>query len=240
MKFVRMFVLSLGCAVFTLHAAETGVTDQEITVGQFAAFSGAAGQLGQRMRAGIEAHFKSVNSSGGINGRRLKLVTRDDGYEPEKAKVAVRALIEEDKVFALIGSVGTPTGLAAVPILTEAKVPIVGMFTGAQALREPFNRNVFHVRARAFHDGDGDVSGFAAHNGHVTPDETVADYRDDERLRPGGNAGDLEAAIGVGEGLLSGGLDFDQHGGQGCAGPRFDDGAGDAADSRLPGSVRWK
>ena len=150
MKFGRMLVLSLGWAVLSLHAAETGVTEQEITVGQFAAFSGAAGQLGQRMRAGIEAHFKSVNSSGGINGRRLKLVARDDGYEPEKAKVAVRALIEEDKVFALIGSVGTPTGLAAVPILTEAKVPIVGMFTGAQALREPFNRNVFHVRASYF------------------------------------------------------------------------------------------
>jgi ABC-type branched-subunit amino acid transport system substrate-binding protein len=77
-------------------------------------------------------------------------VARDDGYEPEKAKVAVRALIEEDKAFALIGSVGTPTGLAAVPILTEAKVPIVGMFTGAQALRDPFNRNVFHVRASYF------------------------------------------------------------------------------------------
>ena len=150
MKFGRMLVLSLGWAVLGLHAAETGVTDQEITVGQFAAYSGAAGQLGQRMRAGIEAHFKAVNSSGGINGRRLKLVARDDGYEPEKAKAAVKALIEEDKVFALIGSVGTPTGLAAVPILTEAKVPIVGMFTGAQALREPFNRNVFHVRASYF------------------------------------------------------------------------------------------
>ena len=66
------------------------------------------------------------------------------------AKGAVKALIEEDKVFALVGSVGTPTGLAAVPILTQAGVPLVGMFTGAQALREPFNRHVFHVRASYF------------------------------------------------------------------------------------------
>ena len=98
----------------------------------------------------MEAHFKAVNAQGGVNGRQLKLVVRDDAYEPEKTKAAVKALIEEDKVFALIGSVGTPTGLAALPILTAASVPIVGMFTGAQALREPFNRNVFHVRASYF------------------------------------------------------------------------------------------
>jgi ABC-type branched-subunit amino acid transport system substrate-binding protein len=91
-----------------------------------------------------------VNGQGGVNGRQLKLVTRDDGYEPDKAKVAVKQLIEEDKVFALIGSVGTPTGIAAVPILTQAKVPIVGMFTGAEALRVPFNREVFHVRGSYF------------------------------------------------------------------------------------------
>jgi branched-chain amino acid transport system substrate-binding protein len=149
MKIGRTFVLLLACAGFSAHA-ETGVTEQEVAVGQFAAFSGAAAQLGQRMRAGIEAHFKAVNAAGGINGRRLKLVARDDGYEPDKAKGAVKALIEEDKVFALIGSVGTPTGIAAVPILTEAKVPLIGMFTGAQALREPHNRNIFHVRASYF------------------------------------------------------------------------------------------
>lgn len=144
----------LAAAMFGLLAcsahAEPGVTDQEVLVGQFAAFSGPAAELGTRMRAGIESHFKMVNAQGGVNGRQLKLVTRDDSYEPEKAKLAVKALIEEDKVFALIGSVGTPTGLAAVPILTQAAVPLVGMFTGAQALREPLNRNVFHVRASYF------------------------------------------------------------------------------------------
>ena len=102
------------------------------------------------MRIGMETYFKHINAQGGVNGRKLKLVVRDDGYEPEKAKDAVKALIEEDKVFALAGSVGTPTGLAAVPLLTDAKVPLVGMFTGAQALRDPFNRYIFHVRASYF------------------------------------------------------------------------------------------
>lgn len=150
MKTRFLMLACLFAALGSAARAETGVTEHEVLVGQFAAFSGAAAQLGRQVRVGIEAYFKAVNAQGGINGRQLKLVTRDDGYEPEKAKAAVKALIEEDKVFALVGSVGTPTGLAAVPILTEAKVPLVGMFTGAQGLREPMNRYVFHVRASYF------------------------------------------------------------------------------------------
>ena len=141
-----LWLLVLFCSV----ASAQGVTDREILVGQFAALTGPAAQLGQRVKAGIEVYFNSINAQGGVNGRTLKLVTRDDGYEPEKAAAAVKALINDDKVFALIGSVGTPTGLAAMPIFTEEKVPMVGMVTGAQALREPFNREVFHVRASYF------------------------------------------------------------------------------------------
>jgi ABC-type branched-subunit amino acid transport system substrate-binding protein len=136
--------------VSTFVIADSGVTDREILIGQFAAISGPAAQLGQRMQVGMQAYFNAVNAQGGVGGRTIKLITRDDGYEPEKAAAAVKALIHEDKVFALAGSVGTPTGLAALPILTAEQVPLVGMFTGAQALREPFNRYVFHVRASYF------------------------------------------------------------------------------------------
>ncbi|HTH79581.1 MAG TPA: ABC transporter substrate-binding protein [Ramlibacter sp.] len=146
----EMFAGVASATVTSSAHAETGITERQVLVGEFAAFSGPAAQLGERLKIGIEACFKTVNGQGGVNGRQLKLVTRDDGYEPDKAKVAVKQLIEEDKVFALIGSVGTPTGLAAVPILTQAKVPIVGMFTGAEALRVPFNREVFHVRGSYF------------------------------------------------------------------------------------------
>ena len=82
-----------------------------------------------------------------MNGRKLELVTEDDGYDPARAPAASRKLIEEKKVFALMGYVGTPTGVAHLPVVTQAKVPLVGMFTGAEALRVPFNRYVFHVRA---------------------------------------------------------------------------------------------
>ena len=149
--------LKLLCLSFLLAAvsasarsAEVGVTDSEIRIGQFAAQTGPAAELGKRMQLGIQAHFVAINADGGINGRKLRLVSRDDGYEPEKAAAAVKTLIEEDKVFALIGSVGTPTTLAAVPAINAAGIPLIGPFTGAQALREPFNRNIFHVRASYF------------------------------------------------------------------------------------------
>ena len=150
---MRLKQVLVGCCFLgSLLAAqaEDGVTEGEVQVGQFAAMSGPAAQLGLRMKAGIQAYFTAVNAAGGVNGRALKLVQRDDGYEPAKAVEAVKALINEDRVFALIGSVGTPTGLAAVPVVSEARVPLVGMFTGAQALREPFRREVFHVRASYF------------------------------------------------------------------------------------------
>ena len=132
------------------HAAEVGVSDREILVGQFAAQTGLAAELGKRMQLGMLAHFNAVNAAGGVHGRSIKLISRDDGYEPEKAAAAVKALIEVDKVFALVGSVGTPTTLAAVPAINAAGIPLIGPFTGAQALREPFNRNLFHVRASYF------------------------------------------------------------------------------------------
>ena len=127
-----------------------GVSVDTILIGQSAALSGPAEQLGKEMKAGAEAYFDVVNKSGGINGRKIKLISVDDGYEPEKAAANTKKLIEEEKVLALFGYVGTPTSNAALPIFTAAKVPFVGAFTGAQSLREPFNRYVFNVRASYF------------------------------------------------------------------------------------------
>jgi len=104
----RGFALALVCLCLGARA-EVGVTDQEVVVGQFAPFSGPAEQLGKRLNVGIQAYLQSVNAQGGIHGRRLRLVTRDDGYEPDRAVAAAKGLIEQDNVFALVGSVGTPT-----------------------------------------------------------------------------------------------------------------------------------
>jgi len=128
-------------------AQQPGVTGDRIVLGQAAVFSGPAAQLGIQMRNGIQSYFALVNERGGVNGRKLALVTEDDKYEAKEAPGASKKLIEEHKVFALLGYVGTPTGTEHIKVTAPAKVPLVGMFTGAEALRVPMSRYIFHVRA---------------------------------------------------------------------------------------------
>ena len=131
-------------------AAETGVDANSITLGQSAALSGPAQELGIEMRLGAQTYFNQINQAGGVFGRQIKLVSLDDGYEPERASANTKKLIGDDKVFALFGYVGTPTSNAALPIFTEARVPFFGAFTGAESLRNPHNRYIFNVRASYF------------------------------------------------------------------------------------------
>ncbi len=138
------FLVSLSGPAF---GQAPGVTSKTILLGQSAAFSGPAAQLGIQMNIGTKSYLDHVNAQGGVYGRKLQLKTRDDRYEATLCVEATKKLIEEDKVFALISYVGTPTTGAAMPILTAAKVPLVGPFTGAELLRTPVNRYVFNVRA---------------------------------------------------------------------------------------------
>jgi ABC-type branched-subunit amino acid transport system substrate-binding protein len=124
-----------------------GVTPKTIVLGQSAAFSGPAAQLGIQMNAGTKAYLDHVNALGGVYGRKIELKTRDDRYEATLCVENTKKFIEEDKVFALISYVGTPTTVAAMPVFTEAKVPLVGPFTGAEAFRNPVNRYIFNIRA---------------------------------------------------------------------------------------------
>jgi ABC-type branched-subunit amino acid transport system substrate-binding protein len=132
--------------------ADDGVSGKSILFGQVAAFTGPAQDLGQGMRQGILAAFDEANRSGGIAGRTLELKALDDGYEPEKTVAATKQILDDDKVFAMIGAVGTPTSKASQPLATEAKVPFIGPFTGAEFLRKPFNRYVINVRASYFEE----------------------------------------------------------------------------------------
>jgi branched-chain amino acid transport system substrate-binding protein len=132
--------------------AETGVSADKIVFGQTAALGGPAAALGLGMRDGLDAAFDEVNRAGGVKGRKLELVSIDDGYEPERAAAAARKLIGENQVFALVGSVGTPTSAAAQPIASEAGVPFIGAFTGAEFLREPYKPTVINLRASYFQE----------------------------------------------------------------------------------------
>ena len=135
--------LAASCAVLALPATAQG---RRIVLGQSAAFSGPAAQLGIQMNLGARTYFNALNAEGGVNGNSIDLRTLDDGYEPERCKANTEKFIRDD-VFGLFGYVGTPTSLAALPLVVDAKIPFFGPFTGAQALREPFHKSVFHLRA---------------------------------------------------------------------------------------------
>ena len=144
----RTLVGTFATALVASAFAQTpGVTPHSILLGQSAAFSGPAAQLGIQMNIGTKAYFDYVNGQGGVYGRKIELKTRDDRYEGNLCADNTKKFIQEDKVFALISYVGTPTTVAAMPIFTEARVPLIGPFTGAEALRNPVNHYIFNVRA---------------------------------------------------------------------------------------------
>ncbi|MBX3611582.1 MAG: ABC transporter substrate-binding protein [Hydrogenophaga sp.] len=131
------------------RAQVAGLTDTTLVLGQSAPFSGAAEQLGLQFHLGAQLFFEQVNNKGGINGRRIELRRLDDGYEPDRCVANTKQFISEG-VFALFGYIGTPTSVVALPLATQAKVPFVAPFTGAESLRDPFNRYAIHVRASYF------------------------------------------------------------------------------------------
>lgn len=117
-----------------------------IVLGQSAAFTGAAAQLGIQFHAGAKLFFDQLNAQGGVNQQRIEILQLDDGYEPERCVENTNKLIAAD-VFALFGYIGTPTSVAALPLAFKADVPFFAPFTGAMGLRQPFNRLAFHLRA---------------------------------------------------------------------------------------------
>jgi ABC-type branched-subunit amino acid transport system substrate-binding protein len=135
-----------------------GVTDNEIKFGIVGPFSGSARELGRQMKLGIDAAFNRVNDAGGIEGRKLRLVAADDGYEPTRTLDAMKQLYDKEQVFGFIGNVGTPTAAVAIPYALEKKELFFGAFTGASLLRnDPPDRYVFNYRASYAEETDAAV-----------------------------------------------------------------------------------
>lgn len=118
----------------------------KIVLGQSAALTGAAAQLGIQFQQGAKLWFDQFNAQGGVGGRMIEMRTLDDGYETDRCVANTRKFLEED-VFAMFGYIGTPTSQAALPLVNKAQIPFIAPFTGAKILREPGQRNVFHLRA---------------------------------------------------------------------------------------------
>jgi ABC-type branched-subunit amino acid transport system substrate-binding protein len=142
----RWILLAALLALPSTAGAEPGVTATEILIGSCAALEGPAKFLGTQTVMGAMAFINQINAKGGIHGRTIRVVSYDDSYEPAKAVECFDRLKKED-VFAAAFFVGTPTAAKYVPKAETLKLPIVGLFTGAQLLHEPFKRYVINVRA---------------------------------------------------------------------------------------------
>jgi branched-chain amino acid transport system substrate-binding protein len=151
-----------GCllaACSTTHAQGTpGVTDKEILIGSCSALEGPSHFLGTETVNGAKAYFSMINDAGGVDGRKLRLISYDDSYDPAKTEACFNKLMDQ-KVFALGFFVGTPTAVKYVPMAETNKIPLVGLFTGAQTLYVPMRHWVVNVRASYFDETREQIDG---------------------------------------------------------------------------------
>ncbi len=141
----RQFSVATGAALVAgFHTAQA--QEDRIVLGQSAAFTGPAAQLGIQFHAGAKLYFDLLNAQGGVGRRAIEIRQLDDGYEPDRCAANTKKLIDDD-VFALFGYIGTPTSVVALPLANRARMPFFAPFTGAMALRDPISRTAFHVRA---------------------------------------------------------------------------------------------
>jgi len=161
-KYVLGLCVLLAClfAVATPVRAQNtpGVTENEILIGSCSALEGPSHFLGTETVAGAKAYFAMVNDAGGLDGRKLKLLAYDDSYDPAKTEECFNRLMEQ-KVFALGFFVGTPTAVKYVPMAESNKIPLVGLFTGAQTLYVPLRHWVVNVRASYFDETREQIDG---------------------------------------------------------------------------------
>jgi branched-chain amino acid transport system substrate-binding protein len=134
------------------QTAVPGVTATEVLLGSSLALKGHAGFLGTQTLRGALSYLNHVNAHGGVHGRLIRVAAYDDSYDPPQCLANTQRLIIEDQVFALFCYVGTPTTVKVLPLIEEARIPLLGMFTGANALREPFNRYLINVRASYYQE----------------------------------------------------------------------------------------
>ncbi|MGE5259062.1 MAG: ABC transporter substrate-binding protein [Hyphomicrobiales bacterium] len=134
------------------ESGSPGVTAQEVLLGSSLALKGHASFLGTQTLRGAMSYLNHINDHGGVHGRRIKVVAYDDSYDPPMCIANTQKLIIDDQVFALFCYVGTPTTVKVLSLIEEARIPLLGMFTGANALREPFSRYLINVRASYYQE----------------------------------------------------------------------------------------
>jgi len=124
-----------------------GLGADQVVLGHSGALSGPLQDLGQEILKGAQLYFDALNARGGVHGRKVKLLAKDDGYEPQRTLQNINAYIENEDAFALFGVFGTPNNEAIIPVAAKAGLPMVGPYTGALSIRSREQRGVFNIRA---------------------------------------------------------------------------------------------
>ena len=148
MKLIIAAALALGATAAS--AQSQGVTDKEIVIGSMQDLSGPIVAFSKQLKLGMEMRVDEINAAGGINGRKLKLVVEDHGYDPKKAVLATQKLVQKDRIFAMIGTIGTAPSLASMPILFDKNVPHLFPLTAAREMYEPVHRLKWSFAATYF------------------------------------------------------------------------------------------
>jgi len=146
MKKLLVLLLVAALLVSGLAFAEPGITKDKVLIGTFQALSGPVAYIGLSMRKGMDAYFNWVNANGGVYGRKIELLVADDQFNPAKTVVEVKRMVEQDKVFSIVGGLGTPGCLAVMKYLNDSKVPFVYQGSGALGLAVPPNKYIFSVQ----------------------------------------------------------------------------------------------
>lgn len=154
-----------------------GVTKDTIRIGSVKALSGPTAFLGKEYAIGEQTYIKALNDTGGINGRTIELITYDDQYDPPKTAYYTQQLIIKDNVFALLNYVGTPTGKQIVPMINEVKIPLVGLFSGAQLFRNPLQPYIFNIRT-SYHEEAEKIVDYLVNTRGITRISVLYQYDD--------------------------------------------------------------
>lgn len=157
--------IDIGPAQPTTVASGPGISPDEILIGSSLALGGHASFLGTQYLHGAMCLIQKINDEGGIHHRKIRVIAYDDEYDPPRCVANTNRLIHKDKVFCLFCYVGTPTTLKIIDIVEENKIPLLGIFSGADKLRFPFRHYIFNVRSSYYQETNAVVRYFIEEKG---------------------------------------------------------------------------
>ena len=140
LHYFAALALALGTTGAALAQTQQGVTKDTITLGTIQDLSGPLAGFGKQVRLGMMLRLDEANEQGGVNGRKLELKVEDSGYDPKRAVLAAQKLVNQDKIFMMLGHIGTAQNMAAMPVQFSKNIVNFFPLTAAREMYEPFHR----------------------------------------------------------------------------------------------------